>query len=162
MCLDARWMEWMNAFMANKDPNFTVPGIGYMLQGGTDASNTDPFFSTDPASGGPWIMFPGTPYEYIMMPVASSIFPTSSSSCAASSATTSATPSNVRRSISNGPAIKSAITTLGRSLIAVVLSTGQENGAASCGFALASESWEFSRARRARTRRDQRTEAVAR
>ena len=69
---------------------FTVPGIAYMLQGGTDASNTDPFatepadgedwvvspphlmillpedldqtvFSTDPQSGGPWIMFPGTP-----------------------------------------------------------------------------------------------------
>jgi len=27
-------------------------------------------FSTDPDSGGPWIMFAGTPYEHIMMPVA--------------------------------------------------------------------------------------------
>ena len=27
-------------------------------------------FSTDHASGGPFIMFAGTPYEHIMMPVA--------------------------------------------------------------------------------------------
>ena len=99
MCLDAMWMEWMHGLMANRAPHITGPGIAYMLQGGTDASNTDPFatepaagedwvvspphlmilvpedldqtvFSTDPQSGGPWIMFPGTPYEHIMMPVA--------------------------------------------------------------------------------------------
>jgi hypothetical protein len=69
-----------------------------MLQGGSDASNTDPFalepapgedwitsgphvmilspvsldttlFSTDPNSGGPYVMWAGTPYEHIMMPV---------------------------------------------------------------------------------------------
>jgi hypothetical protein len=74
-------------------------GLAYMLQGGSDASNTDPFateppagedrmtspphtkiilpgpldpavFSTDHTSGGPWIMWAGTPYEHIMMPVA--------------------------------------------------------------------------------------------
>jgi hypothetical protein len=99
MCLDQTWMKWMDALVAKKDPNITAPGIAYMLQGGTDASNTDPdasapaagedwvaspphimilmpgkidqsVFSTDPHSGGPWIMWPGTPYEHIMMPVA--------------------------------------------------------------------------------------------
>jgi hypothetical protein len=99
MCLDAMWMEWMNGLMANRAPQITGPGIAYMLQGGTDASNTDPFatepaagaewvvspphlmilvpedldqtvFSTEPNNGGPWIMFPGTPYEHLMMPVA--------------------------------------------------------------------------------------------
>jgi hypothetical protein len=99
MCLDQTWMAWMDAFMANKAPTTTVPGLAYMLQGGTDASNTDPFatepaageewvtspphvmiilpgkldqtvFSTDEHSGQPWIMFAGTPYEHIMMPVA--------------------------------------------------------------------------------------------
>ena len=70
-----------------------------MLQGGSDASNTDLFatepaageagvtspphimlllpvdldqsaFSTDHASDAPYIMWAGTPYEHIMMPVA--------------------------------------------------------------------------------------------
>lgn len=99
MCVDQTWMDWMEAFMTGKEPPTKVPGLAYMLQGGTDASNTDPFatepaagedwvtspphvmlimpdtldqsvFSTDPDSGGPWIMFAGTPYEHIMMPVA--------------------------------------------------------------------------------------------
>jgi hypothetical protein len=98
MCLDQTWMGWMQAFMANTTPTITVPGVAYMLQGGADASNIDPFatvpaagedwvispphimlllpegldqavYATDPDSGGPWIMFPGTPYEHIMMPV---------------------------------------------------------------------------------------------
>jgi hypothetical protein len=99
MCLDQTWMVWMDAYMNNKDPNITAPGLAYMLQGGTDPSNTDPaatepaagedwltspphvmlimpgaidqtVFSTDADSGGPWIMWAGTPYEHIMMPVA--------------------------------------------------------------------------------------------
>ncbi len=99
MCMDGTWLAWMKAYMTNEEPNVTVPGLAYMLQGGTDASNTDPFatepaageewvtspphvmlimpgtldqrvFSTDYHSGQPWIMFAGTPYEHIMMPVA--------------------------------------------------------------------------------------------
>jgi hypothetical protein len=99
MCFDQTWLAWMQAFMAGEEPKTAVPGLAYMLQGGTDASNTDPFatepaageewvtspphvmlimpgkldqtvFSTDPDSGKPWIMFAGTPYEHIMMPVA--------------------------------------------------------------------------------------------
>jgi hypothetical protein len=72
-------------------------GLVYMLQGGSDASNSDPF-ATSPQGGKwvttgphvmvvgmagmlgnypktadtpdkPYIMWPGTPYEHIMMPV---------------------------------------------------------------------------------------------
>jgi len=98
MCLDKTWMEWAQAWMAKKDFKATSPGIGYMLQGGSTASNSDPFatkpapgekwvkepphmmviipgkldakaHSSDPHSGGPWIMWGGTPYEHLMVPV---------------------------------------------------------------------------------------------
>ena len=98
MCIDQTWKVWLDALMAHKAPNITQPGIAYMLQGGSDASNTDPFatkpaagenwvaspphimvlapgkldpkvISTDPTTGGPWIMWAGTPYEHIMVPV---------------------------------------------------------------------------------------------
>lgn len=98
MCLDKTWLEWAKAWMAKKDFGPTVPGIGYMLQGGSTASNTDPFATTpapgerwmkeqphvmvivprkldpknhssDPHSGGPWIMWGGTPYEHLMVPI---------------------------------------------------------------------------------------------
>jgi hypothetical protein len=99
MCFDQTWMDWVQAYVAGEEPNTRVVGLAYMLHGGSDASNTDPFatgpeegnewitspahvmlivpgeldqsvFSTDPLSGGPWIMWAGTPYEHIMMPVA--------------------------------------------------------------------------------------------
>ncbi len=98
-CYDQTWLDWAYAFVAQEEPTVTVVGLAYMLQGGSDASNTDPFatgpaageewvaspphvmlllpgdldrtvFSTDPHSGGPFIMWAGTPYEHIMMPVA--------------------------------------------------------------------------------------------
>ena len=98
MCVDPVWMAWMEAFMAGAEPENSVPGISYMLAGGSDASNTDPYamepaegdewvespahimllvpggfdpaeFSTDPDSGGPYIMWEGTPYEHLMIPV---------------------------------------------------------------------------------------------
>jgi hypothetical protein len=98
MCLDKMWMVWLQAWMSKTEPKITAPGIGYMLQGGSHASNTDPFateppagqqwliapphtmvvvpgkldpavFSSDPHSGGPWVMWGGTPYEHLMVPV---------------------------------------------------------------------------------------------
>ena len=97
-CLDQTWLDWLHAFFAGEEPNVTVPGFAYMLQGGSDPSNTDPLatepaegeewvsspphvmlllpgdldqtvFSTDHDSGEPYIMWAGTPYEHIMMPV---------------------------------------------------------------------------------------------
>jgi hypothetical protein len=98
-CLDQTSLDWAYAWVAQTDPNVTSPGLIYMLAGGSDPSNTDPFatepaageewmstpphvmlilpgeldqsvFSTDPDAGGPYIMWAGTPYEHIMMPVA--------------------------------------------------------------------------------------------
>jgi hypothetical protein len=98
MCLDPSFMVWMNAYMAGTEPEITAPGLAYMLQGGSDPSNTDPMamepaegedwittpphvmvllpdaldttqFPTDHEYGGPYVMWAGTPYEHIMMPV---------------------------------------------------------------------------------------------
>ena len=101
-CNDQAWMDWTYALFTGEEPNSTVPGLAYMLQGGSDASNTDPaatepaagenwvsspphvmlimpeeldqsVFATDHASGEPFIMWAGTPYEHIMMPVADGV-----------------------------------------------------------------------------------------
>jgi hypothetical protein len=98
-CTDAGFMDWFGAWMQHKPPHLTMPVIAYMLQGASDASNTDPFkmkpdsgqpwvitgphimvavpdprslskFSTDWKSGGPYVMFAGTPYAHLMIPVA--------------------------------------------------------------------------------------------
>jgi hypothetical protein len=98
MCLDKAAMQWAQAWMSKQEPKLTTVGIGYMLVGGGSASNTDPFakkppegqqwmkepphlmifsagkldpkvYGTDPHSGGPWIMWAGTPYEHLMVPV---------------------------------------------------------------------------------------------
>ena len=98
MCLDAASMQWAGAWMTGGTPGLTTMGLAYMLEGGWDASNTDPFakappegadwvvtgphvmifpvdpgslagMSTDPTSGDPYVMFAGTPYAHVMMPV---------------------------------------------------------------------------------------------
>jgi hypothetical protein len=99
MCVDANFAAWATAWMGHKPPRITGFGVAYMLQGGTDASNTDPFkmrpdsgqpwvdtgphvmvvvpdvahlrgVSTDPKNGGPYVMWGGTPYAHVMVPVA--------------------------------------------------------------------------------------------
>jgi hypothetical protein len=98
MCLDKMWMVWLEAVMTGTEPQYTGPGVSYMLQGGSDPSNTDPYltqppagqpwnitpahvmfvfpdklapdaFSTDQNSGGPYVMYLGMPYEHVMAPV---------------------------------------------------------------------------------------------
>ena len=54
MCMDANAMQWANAWMAHKDPPPGKVGFMYMLEGGTDASNTDPY-ATKPDAGNHWI-----------------------------------------------------------------------------------------------------------
>ncbi len=98
MCLDPNGMAWADAWMTHKDPPADKVGFGYMLKGGSDASNTDPY-ATTPAPGQKWVdtgphvmifnvkgkvegyptqhgdaskpyvMWPGTPYEHLMIPV---------------------------------------------------------------------------------------------
>lgn len=99
MCFDAQFGNWATAWMGHHSPNITSLGVAYMLQGGSDASNTDPFkmtpdsghawvdtgphvmivipnvrglsgLPTDPASGGPYIMWQNTPYAHVMVPTA--------------------------------------------------------------------------------------------
>jgi hypothetical protein len=54
MCLDKNGMEWADAWMHRKDPSKDKMAVGYMLMGGSDASNTDPF-ADKPNPGARWV-----------------------------------------------------------------------------------------------------------
>jgi hypothetical protein len=99
MCGDANAMEWAMAWIGKKDPPKDKVGFMYMLEGGTDASNTDPYataptgsnnwiktgphvmvmnatgmmagYPTDPNpdTSKPYVMWSGTPYAHLMVPV---------------------------------------------------------------------------------------------
>lgn len=67
MCADGEGMKWAQAWMGHAaKPGNSAPGIIYMLAGGTDASNTDPF-ATKPAPGADWVK--SGPHWMIMWPV---------------------------------------------------------------------------------------------
>lgn len=99
MCGDANSMEWAMAWIGKTEPPKGKVGFMYMLEGGTDASNTDPY-ATAPADGNSWlqtgphvmvvnatdmmagypdaampdtsapyVMWPGTPYAHLMIPI---------------------------------------------------------------------------------------------
>jgi hypothetical protein len=98
MCLDANSMEWVQAWSEKRPPAGDKMGLAYMLVGGSDASNEDPF-ATEPAAGhqwvdtgphvmifnigdrfagyptthentkAPYVMWPNTPYAHLMVPV---------------------------------------------------------------------------------------------
>jgi hypothetical protein len=100
MCMDKNAFEWAGAWVGHKTPASGKVGFMYMLQGGTDASNTDPY-ATKPGAGNHWIktgahvmivgadqafydmypkdanpdtsvpyvMWPGTPYQHLMIPI---------------------------------------------------------------------------------------------
>jgi hypothetical protein len=99
MCGDENAMTWVQAMMAHKTPDAQKVGFMYMLAGGTDASNTDPYAqkptkanhwiktgphvmvvgagemlthypaSPDPDTRQPYVMWSGTPYAHLMIPV---------------------------------------------------------------------------------------------
>jgi len=98
MCADQVWQEWAAAWAGHKPFSTKVAGVAYMLQGGAAASNTDPFkmapdsgqswmmegphvmlIVPNPAAlaglpdqhldGAPFVMFKGTPYAHVMVPV---------------------------------------------------------------------------------------------
>jgi hypothetical protein len=54
MCMDANAMAWVMAWVAKKDPPAGKVGFMYMLEGGTDASNTDPY-ATAPSADNHWV-----------------------------------------------------------------------------------------------------------
>jgi len=97
MCMDGVWMTWADAWANKKDFEAGALGISYMLGGDEGASNIDPYaegptddnewikegahlmiiappalleaFPTDPDNGGPYVMWKGTPYAHLMVPV---------------------------------------------------------------------------------------------
>jgi len=99
MCADANGMDWIMALQGRQPPPAGKTGLIYMLKGGVDASNTDPY-ATKPAVGADWVrtgphvmvvgdpsilkdypagpkpdtsrpyvMYGGTPYAHLMAPV---------------------------------------------------------------------------------------------
>lgn len=102
MCMDKEWQKWAGAWMNKTEPNVETTGIAYMLRGDKGASNTDPYamgptadnqwvkspphimvlyadpkmldaYPTDPKNGGPWVMWKGTPYAHVMVPVSATL-----------------------------------------------------------------------------------------
>jgi hypothetical protein len=98
MCLDKTWLTWADAWMNKKPFKADQVAVAYMLAGDAGASNTDPYaagptssnewvvegphtmvlvpdpaqlegVSTDRNNGGPYVMWKGTPYAHIMVPV---------------------------------------------------------------------------------------------
>jgi hypothetical protein len=96
MCLDEPWLAWADGWMNKGEVNISRVGMAYMLAGDSGASNSDPYpegetddwvvagphlmiivpdpamlegIPTDPENGGPWVMWKGTPYVHIMVPV---------------------------------------------------------------------------------------------
>lgn len=54
MCMDANAMAWAQAWMGHQPPPTGKVGLMYMLAGGTDASNTDPY-ATKPTASNHWV-----------------------------------------------------------------------------------------------------------
>lgn len=54
MCMDPNALEWAHAWIEHRTPPAGKIGFMYMLGGGTDASNTDPYASK-PGAGNHWI-----------------------------------------------------------------------------------------------------------
>ena len=54
MCMDKNAMQWVSALLGHKDPPAGKVGFMYMLAGGTDASNTDPY-AKGPTTTNHWI-----------------------------------------------------------------------------------------------------------
>ena len=99
ICMNEPWLNFMEAMKNKKDPVTAQVGIAYMLQGDRPASNTDPYVTepkagddwveglgahmmillpdkqvlknvpTDSKNGGPWVMWAGTPYAHLMIPI---------------------------------------------------------------------------------------------
>jgi hypothetical protein len=99
MCFDANAAKWAEAWVGHKPPPEGAVGVMYMLEGGTDASNVDPYatkpttenawiktgphimivgskevlagYPTGPTpdTSAPYVMWAGTPYAHLMVPI---------------------------------------------------------------------------------------------
>jgi hypothetical protein len=99
MCADANATKWAVAWIHHQAPPAGAAGVMYMLEGGTDASNTDPYATkptsendwvktgphlmvvgskevlagyptgAKPDTSAPYVMWAGTPYAHLMVPI---------------------------------------------------------------------------------------------
>lgn len=99
MCADKAAMGWVHAWLTHATPSAGKVGLMYMLEGGTDASNTDPYAgkpqgnhwiktgphvmvvgadpafydqypkAVDPDTDAPYVMWADTPYRHLMAPI---------------------------------------------------------------------------------------------
>ncbi len=99
-CINDPWLNFLKAYVAKTAPTYTGVGIAYMLMGDTPVSNSNPYaseatgpgdwvtglgahlmvlfpdhtllgtFPADHRNGGPWVMWPDTPYAHLMIPIA--------------------------------------------------------------------------------------------
>ena len=99
MCMDANAMAWAMAWIGRQTPPADTVGLMYMLAGGSDASNTDPYAAgpdghnnwvhtgphlmvvgsptilrgypsgATPDTSQPYVMWADTPYAHLMIPV---------------------------------------------------------------------------------------------
>ena len=98
-CVNDAWMNFLTAYKGKTKPSYDQVGVAYMMQGDTPVSNSDPYaskptadsdwvtglgahlmilipdeksyssYSSDWKNGGPWIMWGGTPYSHLMVPL---------------------------------------------------------------------------------------------
>jgi len=54
MCMDKNAMDWVHAWVSHTSPTVGKVGFMYMLEGGTDASNTDPY-AAKPTAANHWV-----------------------------------------------------------------------------------------------------------
>ena len=99
-CINEPWLDFLDAYVNQTQPSYSQIGFAYMLVGDTPVSNSDPYateptteadwvthvgahvmvlvpggsslsgVSTDHRNGGPWVMWPETPYAHLMIPFA--------------------------------------------------------------------------------------------
>ena len=93
MCLDAHWLRFIQARLRGEPPpQVSTVAVGYWLQGAEPMSNDSPSGTTNmfdgsphvallvpkalmsglpvsPVEGAPWIMWSGTAYAHVMVPV---------------------------------------------------------------------------------------------
>ena len=98
VCADKTTNEWFAAYMAKQPPKISTIGVAYMLKGDAGTSETDPWatgptadnqwhkqgphtmvfvpnpkqldaMSADHTTGAPYVMWKGTPFAHIMMPL---------------------------------------------------------------------------------------------
>ena len=98
-CVNEPWLNFLAAYTTQTEPSYSEIGFAYMLMGDSPVSNADPYateptaaddwvtdlgvhlmmlipeqsllenVSTDHLNGGPWVMWPDTPYRHLMIPI---------------------------------------------------------------------------------------------